>query len=120
MLKSALLTAGACALGLLCGNAIAQQEVKPDPFGSHAASREADLKQRYLHCSGAATYGLLARGEIALCSVVYETLLKEVFVGDFLALLVWSRQSPDTAPSLPARDQRPTEREHGVGQEAAY
>jgi hypothetical protein len=54
---------------------------------------EPELKEAYLHCSREATHRLLGNGEIALCSIVYETLLSRIFAGDFDALLAWSRQS---------------------------
>jgi hypothetical protein len=50
------------------------------------------LKAFYLRCSDAAVGGQLGSGEIALCSIGYEMLLKRSFGGDFMALLAWSRQ----------------------------
>jgi hypothetical protein len=50
------------------------------------------LKTFYLRCSGAALRGALGAGEIAACSLGYETLLARTFGGDFHALLAWSRQ----------------------------
>jgi hypothetical protein len=50
------------------------------------------LKAFYLGCSDAATARQLGSGEIALCSIGYEMLLKRSFGGDFMALLAWSKQ----------------------------
>ena len=52
---------------------------------------EHDLKAFYLRCSHAASQGSLGSSDVAPCSVGYETLLNDVFGGDFLALLAWSR-----------------------------
>ncbi len=52
---------------------------------------EAETKSLYLQCSRAALQGTLGTMEIALCSIVYETLLQDIFDGDFFALLDWSR-----------------------------
>jgi hypothetical protein len=50
------------------------------------------LKAFYLKCSDAAIGRQLGSGEITLCSIGYEMLLKRSFGGDFMALLGWSRQ----------------------------
>jgi hypothetical protein len=66
-----------------------------------------ELKAFYLRCTRAAMRGGMASGEVALCSVGYETLLRRTFSGDFLALLDWrraqhrSRNAPREVP--PAR-----------------
>ena len=52
---------------------------------------EVELKDAYSHCSREATQRLLGYGEAALCSIVYETLLRRVFGGNFDALLTWSK-----------------------------
>ena len=52
---------------------------------------EADTKALYLRCSSESLQGTLSTIEVALCSIVYETLLQDVFDGDFFALLDWSR-----------------------------
>jgi len=52
---------------------------------------EPDLKEFYLNCSRAATRQRLTGGEIAICSVGYERLLRSTFRGDFFALLEWRR-----------------------------
>ena len=49
------------------------------------------LKDAYSSCSQDAIQRTPSYGEIALCSIVYETLFKQVFGGDFDALLAWSR-----------------------------
>ena len=45
----------------------------------------------YVACSNEAEQRLLGFGEAAMCSLVYETLKRRVFGGDFDALLAWSR-----------------------------
>jgi hypothetical protein len=65
------------------------------------AMSESCLQQLYLRCSSEAMQGRLGSGEIAGCSVVYETLLMRDFGGDFHALLMWSRQQPDDAGRNP-------------------
>jgi hypothetical protein len=55
---------------------------------------ESDLKAFYVQCSSAAMRRGLGGGDIALCSVGYELLLKRAFRGDFLALLMWSKSQP--------------------------
>jgi O-glycosyl hydrolase len=55
---------------------------------------EAELKDAYSTCSHHAMERALGAGEAAACSMVYETLLKAVFGGDFEALLLWSRNHP--------------------------
>lgn len=52
------------------------------------------IKQRYLQCSAEATEHRLSGGEAALCSTIYEVLLRRHFGADFSALLAWSRQQP--------------------------
>jgi hypothetical protein len=52
---------------------------------------EAETKSLYLRCSSESLLGTLSTIEVALCSIVYETLLQDVFDGDFFALLDWSR-----------------------------
>jgi hypothetical protein len=56
---------------------------------------EQDLKAFYLECNRAATQTSLGSGDIALCSIGYEILLKSTFGGDFSALLAWSRNQPN-------------------------
>lgn len=55
---------------------------------------EEQLKRLYLDCSDAALGGALGSEGIAFCSMAYETLLRRVFQGDFVALLAWSRRQP--------------------------
>jgi hypothetical protein len=55
------------------------------------AMPEGDLKETYLHCWRESTHRVMGYGEIALCSIVYETVLRRIFAGDFDALLAWSR-----------------------------
>lgn len=50
------------------------------------------LKRMYLRCSSAALQQRIGTISVAACSVIYETLLQQVFGGDFLALFKWSRE----------------------------
>lgn len=64
---------------------------------------EPELKGVYLHCSRESTQRIMGYGEIALCSIVYETVLKRIFAGDFDALLAWSKAaSAHTSESVSA------------------
>lgn len=72
---------------------------------------ELDLKSFYLRCSRAASQHALGSGEIALCSLGYEILLKRIFGGDFFALLAWSQLHPDDTLQTASRDSKPAERE---------
>jgi hypothetical protein len=56
---------------------------------------EPGLKAVYLHCSREASQYALRLGEAAYCSIVYETLLRRIFGGDFHALLAWSSTQRD-------------------------
>ena len=51
----------------------------------------ADLKRVYLACDRAADDGRLTRAGVMHCSVVYETLKRRAFGGDFDRLREWSR-----------------------------
>ena len=63
---------------------------------------ESSLKTIYLGCSREALQRSLGSGEIASCSIVYETLLRRGFGGDFMAVLAWSRaQRDDTLAEAP-------------------
>jgi hypothetical protein len=55
------------------------------------AMPEGELKETYLHCWRESTHRVMGYGEIALCSIVYETVLRRIFAGYFDALLAWSR-----------------------------
>ena len=55
------------------------------------------LKTVYVRCSREASQYALGFGGAAFCSIVYETLLRRVFGGDFHALLAWSRIQRDDA-----------------------
>jgi hypothetical protein len=61
------------------------------PSSLIAQMSDDDLKALYLRCSRAAMRNQLGGGEIALCSMVYERLLRGTFRGDFHALLEWRR-----------------------------
>ena len=63
---------------------------------------ESELKGAYLHCSRESTERIMGYGEIALCSIVYETVLKRIFAGDFDALLAWSRANSTPSASAAA------------------
>lgn len=67
------------------------------------AISERELKRAYLRCSREAVQRTLGFGGIASCSIVYETLLRRLFEGDFYALIAWSReQRNDTLADSPA------------------
>lgn len=66
----------------------AQAEQEPDRMTAEA------LMQAYLACDRASMAGRLGLGEIWRCSVVYETLKRRVFGGDFERLRAWSRSQP--------------------------
>jgi hypothetical protein len=53
-----------------------------------------DLKSLYLGCDRASAAERLTRGQVMLCSTVYEALKRRAFDGDFDRLLAWSRGSP--------------------------
>jgi hypothetical protein len=61
------------------------------PNGTDAAvDREVrSLKAAFLRCERAATERLLGTDDAAICSVVYEELLKIGFGSDFKRLLAW-------------------------------
>jgi hypothetical protein len=71
---------------------------------------ESGLKTLYIGCSREAMQRALGSGEAASCSIVYETLLRRSFSGDFMALLAWSRTPWDDAiaeglkETMPARN----------------
>ena len=80
------------------------------------AMQESGLKTLYLHCSKEAMQRALGSGEAASCSIVYETLLRRWFGGDFIALLAWSRAQRDVVfdsgspETLPASNVQPRQR----------
>jgi hypothetical protein len=83
---------------MLTGAALAQSQapsLADDPLARLEAQLEqatADqLKAIYVDCSSEAEQRLLGTGEAMACSVVYETLKRRVFGGDFDALFAWSR-----------------------------
>lgn len=90
------------ALGVACialaGASLAQSPAAPGGVGPDArlateleqASHE-QLKAIYVDCSNEAERRLLGAGKAAACSIVYETLKRRVFGGDFAALYAWSR-----------------------------
>jgi len=53
-----------------------------------------DLKCVYLSCSREASDGGLTGMGIMQCSIVYETLKRRAFGGDFDRLLAWSKAQP--------------------------
>ena len=77
------------------------------------AIRESRLKSLYLGCSREALQRALGSGEAASCSIVYESLLRRGFGGDFMAFLAWSRAQRDdgieqaSREAMPARNVRP-------------
>lgn len=64
------------------------------------------IKAIYVDCSNEAETRLVGAGEAAACSIVYETLKRRVFEGDFDALLAWSRAQ--RAAQLGAKEPRAT------------
>jgi hypothetical protein len=64
------------------------------------------LKAYYLRCERAAIQTSLGSGDVALCSLAYEILLKGTFGGDFFALLAWwrSQLKEDTESELRTRE----------------
>jgi hypothetical protein len=94
-------------LGALCmslaGTCFAQSSGLPPSFEVEArlaaqleqASPE-QLKANYADCSNEAERRLLGSGEAAVCSIIYETLKRRVFGGDFAALLAWSKSMSET------------------------
>jgi hypothetical protein len=55
----------------------------------------AELKRAYLACVAASTRERLDASSAVTCSVVYETLKREAFDGDFDKILAWTRaQAP--------------------------
>jgi hypothetical protein len=85
-------------------NPVASADAPPDSVRSHLHAMSADdVKALYVECSSEATQRRLGSGEVAVCSVVYDVLLKRHFDGSFEALLAWSRGAADKAPrSRPA------------------
>ncbi|HEU0203737.1 MAG TPA: hypothetical protein VFR86_25275 [Burkholderiaceae bacterium] len=67
-----------------------------------------DLKAFYMQCDRAAAQGSLG-GDVALCSLAYELLLKGAFDGDFFALLAWwrSEMRAETACAALGNPERP-------------
>jgi hypothetical protein len=86
------------ALALLSAPAAVRAE--PDPQPEREPEHEPErmtaeaLMQTYLACDRASMAGRLGLGEIWRCSVVYETLKRRVFGGDFERLRAWSRSQP--------------------------
>lgn len=87
------------ALPLLCAALLAasaaaraqQPAPEPAPQADTPARQVHELKASYLACDRAATQRALPFGEAVACSVVSEALLRQVFGGDFHALLAWWR-----------------------------
>ena len=99
-------TATGKTLGMLAGGVAARAQrsnfqtvvaSEPHLTAQLQALPEAQLKDMYSTCSRQAMERVLGSGEAAGCSIVYETLLRSVFGGDFEALLLWSRFHPDLA-----------------------
>ncbi|MGE0763242.1 MAG: hypothetical protein AB7N80_08190 [Bdellovibrionales bacterium] len=69
------------------------------------AKREEVLKKGFLDCDKLSREIALDGGDAALCSAVYEALLKEVFKGDFQKLLEWWQANKlPTDPTPPAEE----------------
>jgi hypothetical protein len=84
--------AATIAASLLLATPASNPRAQP-PNGTRAAvDREVhSLKAAYMRCDRAATERLLGSGDAAICSVIYEELLKVGFGGDFQRLLAWWR-----------------------------
>ncbi len=99
-LRRVLAAAASTGARLAAASAPAQTALEPVAAPQHEALLVAHvetlsderLKAFYLRCSDVAIGRQLGSGEIALCSIGYEMLLKRSFGGDFTALLAWSRQ----------------------------
>lgn len=89
----------------IAGAALAQPADAPSFFGFEAElvaklekAPHEELKSVYTDCSQEAETRMLGAGEAATCSIVYETLKRRVFGGDFAALLAWSRAQRAAQP----------------------
>jgi hypothetical protein len=87
--------AGACQSRPTTSAGSTVADARPAPL---RALPEACLQHLFLGCSHEAMQSRLHAGEIAARSVVYETLLKSHFNGDFAAFVTWSRSQPDAPP----------------------
>lgn len=101
MLSSLFFAAGTA----IAGTALAQPADVAPFFGFEAelvakleAAPNEELKSVYNDCSREAETRLLGAGEAAVCSIIYETLKRRVFGGDFAALLDWSRAQRTAQP----------------------
>lgn len=102
----------------LAGCALAGMAAAAEPWSGGSGERseaylerieqlsEPDLKQFYLHCARESVRQRLGGGEIALCSIGYERLLKETFNGDFRAFLEWRRSARRSAEQEPGTEVR--------------
>jgi len=98
-------TLGAGAAGVVLVVAAGPSSAQTPDVGAHhehltrqlEVMPDSSLKTIYLGCSREAFQRSLGSGEIASCSIVYETLLRRSFGGDFMALLSWSRAQRDDA-----------------------
>ena len=75
-------------------------------LASAALTPEEDkqLRADYLVCDQATEEGMLGANEAAVCSIIYEKLLKEVFAGDFKAFMAWwqTTRKPAAEQQAPA------------------
>lgn len=83
---------------VFAGAAFAQSAELPSAFVFESrlvaeleAAPHEQLKEVYADCANESEARLLGSGEAAVCSIVYETLKRRVFGGDFEKLLAWSR-----------------------------
>lgn len=86
----------ATTLAVLAHSSATAQQIEVIPYERQLVAQlqvmpEGELKETYLHCWRESTHRVMGYGEIALCSIVYETVLRRIFSGDFDALLAWSR-----------------------------
>jgi hypothetical protein len=70
---------------------------------------EHEVKAFYLRCSHEVAERTLAGGEVMICSISYDVLLKKHFYGNFDSLLSWSRAQHGASRPLPMGSRRPAE-----------
>lgn len=101
------LRAPLCIVCLMVGSAAAVAQSPATLPGPDSDMRDAvrleqmsheQLKVLYVGCSNEAAQRVLGAAEASACSLVYETLKRRVFGGDFTALLAWSRSQPAAQP----------------------
>jgi hypothetical protein len=108
--KVLVLTLAGCAMAAM--DAASEPSGEPSfadersPFDAIEQLSEAQLKEFYVRCARDSVRGRLGHGEIALCSIGYERLLKGPFRGDFRAFLEWRRSLTRSSLEAPATEAR--------------